>query len=181
MDKGEVAERVLRDTGWGANAREQLLLIRGERGWLAGSENNLLPPVGCQALDVARKLWEEQSGARGVVWPAAFGWLVRQHSVPSLPAVGSSALGVYSVFATRDPTLKVSKPVGGSFFEDNLACWSILSLVRSQWSFLDHSSWFLWSILCRGAFLSGVSHYFSSGILECCSRLRVQSCVTFHL
>ena len=40
---------------------------RGERGWLAGSENNLLPPVGCQALDVARKLWEEQSGAHGAV------------------------------------------------------------------------------------------------------------------
>ena len=32
-------------------------------------------------------------GARGAVRPAAFGWLVRQRSVPSLPAVWSSALG----------------------------------------------------------------------------------------
>lgn len=60
---GESAARYwLRSQGQRTAASHQ----RGERGWLAGSENNLLPPVGCQALNVARKLWEGQSGgARG--------------------------------------------------------------------------------------------------------------------
>ena len=181
MDKGEVAERVLQDTGRGANAREQLLLIREVS--VAGSRGLRVHSFHLWAVRpwmLHTKLWEEQSGARGAVWAAAFGWLLSVLSSVS-PSRRELSPQVCSVFTTRAPTPKVRKPVGGSFFDNNLACWRVLSPVHSRCSFLDLSSWFWWSILCRGAFLSGVSHYFVSGILECCSRLRVQSCVNFHL